>query len=261
MSIAIMLLVCFGASVIGAVSGIGGGVIIKPLLELVTPYSVAVISFLSGCCVLVMSVTALLRRRSELKGAFALRKMTLLALAAALGGVSGKLLFNAVHAGLGELRLGAGQSLVLGLIVALLIVYQLRRRKITSRRLQSPYISALLGFAMGLLSSFLGIGGGPFNVVIFNYFFSMESKRASLHSLYIILFSQTASLLLTLAMGGIPSFSLILLPCAVAGGVLGAFAGSAIAKGLDNRAVGRVYMAALVIVLAMAARNLLVYVT
>ena len=48
----IFFLVALGASVVGAVCGIGGGVIIKPVLDLLHLETVAAISFLSGCTVL-----------------------------------------------------------------------------------------------------------------------------------------------------------------------------------------------------------------
>lgn len=50
------LLVSFLASVVGAVCGIGGGVIIKPVLDLFGLAGVSTISFLSGCTVLSMSL-------------------------------------------------------------------------------------------------------------------------------------------------------------------------------------------------------------
>ena len=48
-------LVSFLASVAGAVCGIGGGVIIKPLFDLCQLADVSAASFLSGCTVLCMS--------------------------------------------------------------------------------------------------------------------------------------------------------------------------------------------------------------
>ena len=44
--------VSFLASIAGAICGIGGGVIIKPALDLLGWASVSTISFLSGCTVL-----------------------------------------------------------------------------------------------------------------------------------------------------------------------------------------------------------------
>lgn len=51
----IYLIVSFLASIAGAICGIGGGVIIKPVLDLCALASVSTISFLSGCTVLSMS--------------------------------------------------------------------------------------------------------------------------------------------------------------------------------------------------------------
>ena len=48
-------IVCFVASVAGAICGIGGGVIVKPVLDVFGWDSVSTISFLSGCMVLTMS--------------------------------------------------------------------------------------------------------------------------------------------------------------------------------------------------------------
>ena len=51
----LFFLVSLFASVAGAICGIGGGVIIKPVLDVLHLETVATISFLSGCTVLSMS--------------------------------------------------------------------------------------------------------------------------------------------------------------------------------------------------------------
>lgn len=63
-----------------------------------------------------------------------------------------------------------------------------------------------MGVLLGIISSFLGIGGGPINLVVLGYCFSMDSKTAAVISLYIILFSQLASLLAAL-ISGVPDYS------------------------------------------------------
>lgn len=60
----IYLLVSFLVSVIGAICGIGGGVIIKPVLDLCGLASVSTISFLSGCTVLSMSCCSVAKNLS-----------------------------------------------------------------------------------------------------------------------------------------------------------------------------------------------------
>lgn len=51
----VYILISFLASVIGCICGIGGGVIIKPVMDAFHIYSVSTISFMSGCIVLAMT--------------------------------------------------------------------------------------------------------------------------------------------------------------------------------------------------------------
>ena len=51
----LFFVISFLASIAGAICGIGGGVIIKPLLDSFGLMDVKTISFLSGCTVLAMS--------------------------------------------------------------------------------------------------------------------------------------------------------------------------------------------------------------
>ena len=62
---AIFLGVSFFASVVGAICGIGGGVLIKPLLDAFGVLSVASISFLSGCTVLSMSCYSVIKAKKS----------------------------------------------------------------------------------------------------------------------------------------------------------------------------------------------------
>ena len=45
----LFLIVSFFSSIVGAICGIGGGVIIKPVLDMLGMGSATTISFLSGC--------------------------------------------------------------------------------------------------------------------------------------------------------------------------------------------------------------------
>ena len=89
-------LVSFLASTAGAICGIGGGVIIKPTLDLFQMASVSTISFLSGCTVLSMSLYSVGRGLLAHDSTVDFKTGTPLALGAAIGGVFGKQLFTAV---------------------------------------------------------------------------------------------------------------------------------------------------------------------
>ena len=99
-----------------------------------------------------------------------------------------------------------------------------------------------IGLALGIMSSFLGIGGGPINLVVLYFFFSMDTKTAAANSLYIILFSQLASLITTLATRTVPPFHWPVLLVMVCGGVGGGVVGRALNKKMDNRLVERLFI-------------------
>lgn len=90
------LIVCFFASVIGAICGIGGGVIIKPVLDSVGILDVTAISFLSGCTVLSMTTYSVLKNRCSGTSHISARSMLPLAIGASIGGVAGRELFSYV---------------------------------------------------------------------------------------------------------------------------------------------------------------------
>ena len=99
----------------------------------------------------------------------------------------------------------------------------------------------MIGLLLGIMSSFLGIGGGPINLVVLGYFFSMDTKTAAANSLYIILFSQTASLLATLLTASVPEFRIPALILMVAGGIGGGIVGRKLNKKMDNKAVDKLF--------------------
>lgn len=67
----IVFAVCLAASVIGGICGIGGGVIIKPVLDAMGVMSVSALQFLSGLTVLGMSAVSVLRRRGSICWSYA----------------------------------------------------------------------------------------------------------------------------------------------------------------------------------------------
>ena len=106
-----------------------------------------------------------------------------------------------------------------------MFVYTLRKDGIRTRSVNGAAACVLIGFTLGLLSAFLGIGGGPINLAVLSFFFSMDSKTAALNSLYIILYSQAASFLNTLVRGTVPEFDWLVLIAMCVGGVLGGMLG------------------------------------
>ena len=119
-----------------------------------------------------------------------------LALGAAAGGLLGKWLFSSVSSLSGNMDdVGAIQTVCLLIITAGTMICTVCKEKLHSLHVTRPAVCVVIGIVLGLLSSFLGIGGGPMNLAALFYFFSMDTKTAAENSLYIIFISQSASLL------------------------------------------------------------------
>ena len=252
----LVFLIALLSSAVGAICGIGGGVVIKPVMDMFRIDSVAAISFLSGCTVLSMSCYTVGRAMLAGEGRVDVKTGTPLALGAALGGLAGKALFTAVK-GLFQQSdmVGAVQSACLAVITLGTLAYTLCKARIHTHRLTAPAACCAVGLALGICSSFLGIGGGPINLVVPYYFFSMDTRTAAANSLYIILFSQLASLLATLIAGTIPDLQLMMLVWMIAGGIGGGIIGRACSKRMDDRAVEKLFMGLMGVIIAISLFN------
>lgn len=256
----LFFIISFLASIVGAICGIGGGVIIKPTMDIFALAGVSTVSFLSGCSVLTMSVYSVGRSALKKEGVVDTKTGTPLAIGGAIGGIIGNQIFIYIR----ELsenpnQIGAVQAAVLGVITVLTLVYLIFQDKIHTKEVKSTAISVLIGTALGFFSSFLGIGGGPINLVVLHYFYSMKTKTAAANSLYIILFSQAASLITAIVTKSIPEFEVITLILMIAGGLSGGIVGRALSKKMDNKLVNNLLKALMLVIVAFCCYNIYQY--
>lgn len=251
----IYFLICLIASVLGAISGIGGGVIIKPVMDALGTLEVSTISFLSGCTVLAMTTMTLYRNRnSEVK--IDKVKGTCLAIGAAVGGLLGKQIFDAVKTMSGNPQMaGAIQSFVLAIVTVGVLIFTLNKAKIKPFKVEGKAISLIIGFLLGCLSSFLGIGGGPINLMILYLFFAMDTKTAALNSIYIIFFSQGTSVLSTIFTGKVPNFTWLVFFMMIAGGIVGGTVGPIVSKKLSLKGVDKIYIGMVIAIICISVYN------
>ena len=255
MIILILLTVGFLASVVGAICGIGGGVVIKPVLDSIGFAGADTISFLSGLTVLCMS------GYNIIKSFIAKEKMDLdtgtpLALGAAIGGIAGKQLFNIIKANSANPSfVGGVQALSLAIATFLTLIYTLKSSSIQTKKIQSKTVCVIIGLILGLMSSFMGIGGGPFNLAVLSFFFSMGTKDAAKSSLYIILVSQIFSLLTTFVTNSVPYFEPIWVIVMAASGITGGIVGRKINKKLSADAVNKLFIAFLFVIIGISICN------
>ena len=150
MSSILFFCVSFFASIAGAICGIGGGVIIKPVLDMLGLASVATISFLSGCTVLSMSCYTVGKNIVAGDNRVDFRTGTPLAIGAAVGGVVGKQLFSTI-AGMfpNPNTVGVVQSICLAIITIGTFVYTLFKARIQGKHITNPESCVIIGLVQG----------------------------------------------------------------------------------------------------------------
>ena len=177
----IFFVVSILASVVGAICGVGGGVFMKPALDAVGVLPVNTITFLSTCTVISMTSynvisAALNTKKGGSDNLIDWNLTTWLAIGAALGGVIGKSIYQSIKKGAANPEIVGGyQALALLIAVALTLIYTLNKKRCKGYTVTNPAMLLFLGFALGTLSSFVRIGGGPMNLAVLYFFLSMPT--------------------------------------------------------------------------------------
>ncbi|WP_188733270.1 sulfite exporter TauE/SafE family protein [Oceanobacillus neutriphilus] len=243
-------IISLSASIFGAVAGLGGGVIIKPLLDFFGHFDLPTIGVLSAATVLAMATMSLIKlgvSRSEAK--IDKTVSLLLASGSIAGGVFGKAVFNYFAVSLGMLtEIALLQSITLSILLTLLLLYFLKKDKLKSFVFENRVIIIMIGFSLGFISAFLGIGGGPLNVAVLILFFSMNTRDAAFNSIFIIFFSQLSALLLIVLTTGFSDYDLSMVGYMITGGVIGGLVGTNIAIRLSNRQIERIFDVAILLI-------------
>lgn len=257
----IIMLVSLVSSTVGAICGIGGGVVIKPVLDSLGLMSVAAASFLSGLTVLTMSsysvITAFSHHESDVK----MKTGLPLCIGAVVGGIVGKIGFNIAQAALGGgNQIGAIQAACLFVLVGGTLAYTFNKKRITTLHMESAFFCLAMGLFLGIMSSFLGIGGGPFNLIFLSFFFSMSTKIAAQNSLFIILCSQFASFLQTVFTNSVPEFQWLTLILMASMGLSGALIGRRIYKKLDDDKVDILFSGLNIVIMCICVYNFFRYI-
>ncbi len=251
--------VCIFSTMIGAISGIGGGVIIKPLLDMtLSGLGTKMLSLLSAFSVLSMSLFSIGKNyvQKSQQQKLVMKIAVPLAVSSTAGGVIGKLLFNVLSAFVqADATVKCVQNAVLFAVMACVLIFSVKHQ--TAKPVERSAGEGLLaGLLLGLFAAFLGIGGGPLNMMILTGFYGMSHKESALYSLFIIVLSQTAGIVTALIADSFrPPLSMLLIACAA--GILGGVIGRKIAGRTRNDFVKTLYNAAVVFILLLCAANIL----
>lgn len=258
MQLFVLFAVSLLASIVGAVTGIGGGILIKPSLDALRLMDIMTINFLSGCTVLTMTLyntcTAVVTHDNMLK-----QDITLfLGIGAAVGGIGGKRLFAVMTSGIPSPHtITIIQSSCMLILTIVGFIYTLAKHRIKPKRLNGMAVKTVIGFALGLVSAFLGIGGGPINLAVFRYFFTLDVKEAAQNSLAIILLSQLASLIYAFVTRSVPAFESLALGIMAACGIVGGIIGRGISKRISDKQAELLFRSLMIVICAICVFNII----
>lgn len=243
------LVIALVASTIGAISGVGGGVMIKPLLDLFSQYSVETISLLSSFTVLAMAIAAVIKH-IQYKTEFKKDVAILLASGAVAGGFIGdRILARLISLFKDASNIKIIQNILLLLLLIMVLIYINKFKKHIKFKVENKVIIVLIGIILGMISTFIGIGGGPINIVVLTLLFSMDTKDAAVNSLVLILFSQMAKITNVAFSQGLGSFDLSMLIYMIPAGILGGILGSKLNKTLKSKDIQRIFNCVLIFII------------
>ena len=245
--------VVFLATLLGSFVGLGGGVIIKPVLAVIKAHSLPEISFFSSCAVFAMSITSTTRhiiKKTPIKPSIVL----LVALGSVGGGLLGNYLFNyALSVSSTPNTVRVIQSAILAVFLVCVIIFVSGNFK--TFNVKNPIAILLSGLLLGTAAAFLGIGGGPINVAFLTLMFSFTMRDAAVYSVAVIFFSQCANIISTYIKTGFSGFDMKVLLVIIPVAVIGGFIGSILNRKCNEKAIKVTFTIAVSSVAALSLYN------
>lgn len=239
------------ATTLGSLAGLGGGVIIKPVLDALNNYDLSTVGLLSSATVFSMAfVTTVKQFKSGFKFDF---NTTILAIGSILGGVIGEEAFDIF------LSLFKNENTSKGIqafILILLLFLVLFKNFLPKYSIKNIFVIFIVGIFLGSIASFLGIGGGPINVAILVMLFNFPTRNAATSSVFIILLSQFSKISLITITTGFSSYNLSMLPVMVIGGISGGFLGAKFNRKLSNEYIDRIFNTSIICIIILNVFNL-----
>ena len=252
----IYFLIALFATTIGALTGIGGGVIIKPVLDLLGNFDVSTISVLSSFTVFSMAIVSIIRQSKE-NVKMDKRKTIIIGIGSVFGGFIGQYLLDlAIKLIINPSIIKIIQNTIMIVLLVFVHICTKRKNKEPLVRSDNRAIYLLIGVILGILASFLGVGGGPINVAIFALVFSMDAKESAINSIITIFFSLASKLVTVAVSTGFAIYDLRTLPFMVLGGILGGILGSSLNKKFQNKTVEKCFSIVMLMIMSLNIYNI-----
>ncbi|GKZ02984.1 sulfite exporter TauE/SafE family protein [Paraclostridium bifermentans] len=237
----IYFLVALFSTILGSSAGLGGGIIIKPVLDSLGDYALPTINLLSSSTIFIMSIVTVfyqLKKKDKINP----KNTIVVATGSVVGGIIGqKLMSFILSKDINIDLINNIQSIIIIILLISVFLYMRNKDNIKSYKINNILAIGLLGLFLGAISAFLGIGGGPINVAAFTILFSMTANEAARNSILVIFFSQGSKIISIAVTTGFSSYNLDMLPYMLVGGVLGGIIGYKINKAASEKSIIKIF--------------------
>lgn len=242
------------ATTIGAMTGVGGGIVMKPAFDLLNYDVASLINVYSGFAVFSMCVISLIKR---LKSNIQFDKTNVLSLA--VGSVIGGWIGDQVFGHLANLYsnnfIRLIQNSTLLILLVLICIYTIQKSKFTHFHLKNVMGTLIIGLLIGMISVFLGIGGGPLNIAVLMIAYSYTTKEAGFYSLVMIFFAQLTKLLTNIPDYSTMGMNLPLVGLIIIMAILGGNIGTRLQFRLSDQQVEKGYLALMMVLMVICVYN------
>ena len=230
----------FIATVIGALAGIGGGIVLKAMTDIFSPDSVQVISFYTTVVVFTMCLVSIVK---QIKSGFKydLPMLLEISVGSLVGGYIGDSLLTVLLRYFPENKVQLTQSIILFLTLIFLIIYT--RAMPQRKHVEKPHwLSSFgLGVFLGAISIFLAIGGGPLNVSLLVICFCFTLRDSAIYSIASIFFSQLSKIYTIVMANDYSRYDLGLVPWLAVIAIIGGYIGTTLSQRLSIKMLAILY--------------------
>lgn len=240
MEIILYSLIVFFATAIGATSGAGGGAIIKPLFDLIGMDNATVIGIYSTIAVFAMCLSSI---HKHAKNGVTFNKKILygLSIGSIIGGIVGEIIFKSLTQSIPNNSVVFIQSILLFFVLLSVLFFTQFNERVPKFQIRHLLTILFVGSVVGALSVFLGIGGGPLNIIVLVGMMSFSAKESAPYSIAMIFFAQIPKIIKLVAFPPQENFRWILVPLIVAAAILGGQIGTIINHKSTEKQVNRIY--------------------
>lgn len=254
----IYLLIALFATIIGSLVGLGGGVIMKPLLQAVSPLDALSINVLSSVTVFFMAMSTLYKRTKADRTLYKAQYLYLI-IGSVIGGVIGNSIFSSFLTMFdNDNTVSFIQTLILIVLLIMVVFKHLYVEKLPV--FESKVSMAVIGILLSILSTFLGIGGGPINVPVFIGFLGVSILDATYLSILVIFFSQLSNIVIYLTDGTFGIVELLPLLVMIPAAIIGGIAGGKLSQTLEAETVDKLFNITIMSLIVLNVYNLTLYI-